>query len=216
MPSYIKHIMSSWRAMLLVGFLASVISGALSFTQPLEYRAQSQVFILSRTTAGVDPFTVIKTAERIGENLTHIIYTSSFFDHVISVSQGQLSAQEFGDSERDQRKNWEKTVDVGVVPGTGFLRIAAFDSDPDHAAVITQAVVTTLIDRGWEYVGGEVQIKAVDNVVLSRFPVRPNIPANMLLGFIVGVLGVAIVELFRAPKHRHSKEMGPVDWLRHL
>lgn len=202
--------------MALSGLLVAAMSGALTLLFPLQYRAEAQVFILSRTPAGVDPFTVAKTAERIGANLTQIVYTSSFFDRVIYVTNGTLTKEQFGADERTQRKNWRKTLDVGVVPGTGFLRVAAFDEDPARAGIIAQAVVTTLVEKGWEYVGGEVQIKAVDTVVLSRFPVRPNIALNVLMGLVIGVFGVVVVELFRAPRHPHAAHEGAVDWLRHL
>ena len=202
--------------MFLVGLLVAAMSGALTLLFPLEYRAETQVFILSRTPAGVDPFTLAKTAERIGANLAQIVYTSSFFDRVLLIARDQVNKEQFGADDRAQRKNWRKTVDVGVVPGTGFLRVAAFHEDPRQAGVIAQAIVSTLVDKGWEYVGGEVQIKAVDNVTLSRFPVRPNILLNIVMGFIIGAFGVMVFELFRAPRHHHEGGMGVGDWLRHL
>ena len=103
-----------------------------------------------------------------------------------------------------------------MLTGTGFLRVAAFHTDSRQAGVIAQAIVTTLVEKGWEYVGGEVQIKAVDNVTLSRFPVRPNILLNIVMGFIIGAFGVIVFELFRAPRHHHEGGMGASDWLRHL
>lgn len=214
--SYILHLARSWKTMALVGLLVATMSGAITALFPLEYRAETQVFILSRTPAGVDPFTLAKTAERIGANLAQIVYTSSFFDRVMLIARDQVNKEQFGADDREQRKNWRKTVDVGVVPGTGFLRVAAFHKDPRQAGVIAQAIVSTLVDKGWEYVGGEVQIKAVDNVVLSRFPVRPNILLNMVIGFIIGAFGVIVFELFRAPRHHHEGGMGAGDWLRHL
>lgn len=214
--SYILHLARSWKNMLLVGLLVAAMSGALTFLFPLQYRAETQIFILSRTPAGVDPFTIAKTAERIGANLAQIVYTSSFFDRVLYITQDKLTKEQFGATEREQRKTWRETLDVGIVPGTGFLRVAAFDENPTRAALIAQAVVSTLVDKGWEYVGGEVQIKAVDNVVLSRWPVRPNIAMNVLMGLVVGVFGVIVVELFRAPRHHHEGGMGAGDWLRHL
>ena len=201
--------------MVLVGLLVAAMSGALSLLLPLQYRAETQVFILSRTPAGVDPFTLVKTAERIGANLSYIVYTSSFFDRVLTLTRDQIAREYFGANDREQRKAWRDSIDVGVVPGTGFLRVAAFHEDPRQAAILAQAVATTLVDRGWEYVGGEVQIKSVDNVVISRFPVRPNILMNILTGFLIGVFGVALVELFRAPRHPHGGG-GAMDWLRHV
>ena len=61
------------------------------------------------------------------------------------------------------------------------------------------AAVDTLASRGWEYVGGDVTIKVVNAPVATRFPVRPNLPLNGALGFVVGVL-LMVLALLRREK----------------
>ena len=50
-----------------------------------------------------------------------------------------------------------------------------------------------------EYVGGDVTIKVVNAPVATRFPVRPNLPLNGALGFVVGVL-LMVLALLRREK----------------
>ena len=89
---------------------------------------------------------------------------------------------------REKRELWNKTVYTSVVYGTGVLNVSAFNKDPKVAEEIAAAVVGTLVGRGWEYVGGDVVIKVVNNPVATKFAVRPNLPLNFVLGFLVGTL----------------------------
>lgn len=188
--------------MLLVGVLVAVMSGAVSFMRPLEYRAVTKVFIIAKTQAGVDPFTLAKTGEHVGASLRQLVYTSSFLKEVARIIGQDIP-----------RGAWQKKVDVDMIPGTGFMQIAAYDTDTRFAGVLAQAVATALTQRGPEYAGSEIEIKEVDAVVVSRYPVRPNILMNMAIGFLLGAFGVFVFELFRMPRGHYT---GAVDWLRHL
>lgn len=201
---------------MLVGLLIAVIAGGLSMVSELQYRAQTQVFVLPTATAGSDPFTLVKTAERIGDNLSHVVNTSSFFERVIERTNGTFSKSDFGKNDRVARKVWSRSISVTPVVGTGFVQVAAFDGNKRNAAILASAVAGVLAERGGEFVPGDVTIKEVDAVVLSRFPVRPNVPLNMIFGFLIGVLGVSLVELFRNPRHSHARELTAVDWVKHL
>lgn len=201
---------------MLVGLLVSVMAGGLSLVSKLEYRAQTQVFVLPQATAGSDPFTLVKTAERIGDNLSHVVYTNSFFERVLERTNGIYQKEDFGKNERAMRRVWAQAISVSPVIGTGFVRVEAYDDDKRKAAILAGAVAGVLAERGGEFVPGDVIIKEVDTVVLSRFPVRPNLPLNMIYGFLLGVLGVILVELFRNPRHSHRNELNAIDWMKHL
>jgi len=53
---------------------------------------------------------------------------------------------------------------------------------------LAAASADALVARGWEYVGGDVTMKVVNNPIATRWPVRPNLVLNALLGFVVGTL----------------------------
>jgi len=79
-------------------------------------------------------------------------------------------------------------MNPSVVYGTGVLNVSAYHPDAEQAKMLAGAAVNALSSKGWEYVGGDVTIKVVNEPIVTRFPVRPNVVLNAVLGFIVGVL----------------------------
>ncbi len=178
-----------WKRIIVGGFLLALFAGAISFVFPLEYRADAQMLVVSRTRYGVDPYTAVKSAERVGENIARIVGTDIFFAQVLSQPGFQLDTNRFvGTTERVRRKRWEQAIDASVSFGTGVLNISAYHTDPAQAKAYASAVMETLVERGWEYVGGDVSLKIVNQPVVTAIPVRPNIMLNVLAGFALGVL----------------------------
>lgn len=183
----------------LVGILFAVISTGITLLFPLEYRADAQVLIIPKSRLGVDPYTVVKSAERVGDNLVQIMQTDDFLDKVRSTEGGELDWSKFDSlSDRQKRKAWPKMVDGSVVYGTGVVNVSAYSTNSDQAKKITKAVVSTLETRGWEYVGADVIIKGVNNPIATRWPVKPNLPLNAAAGFLVGVMGMVLLTIKKA------------------
>ncbi len=184
--------------MILSGILIGLVSLLVSLLFPLQYRADAQVFIISKSRYGVDPYTVVKSAERVGENMAQVLKTDDFYQKVITQEGYTLDLKQFeGVPERIKRKRWQKTIQSSVVFGTGVLNVSAYHTDPNQAKAFAGATVDTVVSKGWEYVGGDVTMKVVNNPVVSRFPVRPNVIANTVLGFVVGVLLMGVFVLRR-------------------
>lgn len=176
-----------------VGILFAVIGLGVSFVFPLEYRADAGVLIVPKTRFGVDPYTVVKSAERVGDNLAAVMKTDDFRAKVKltepNLNWGELDAQ----TAREQRRLWPRMVSASVVYGTGVLRVSAYNVEPSQAVAFAAAAAQTLATKGFEYVGGDMTIRVVDNPVVTPWPVRPNIPVNMALGFVVGVLIMSVI-----------------------
>lgn len=168
------------------GLVVAVIAIGISLLFPLQYSAVSQVLIISRNQNGVDPYTQSKAAERIGENLSEVMQTSDFFGKVLesAVSFDKDSWKKL--TERDARKKWQKDVKPESVYGTSLLKITVYGPTQGEAVNLSNAVSQTVASRGWEYVGGDVVLKQVDNPLVSRFPARPNIIVNAIAGFFIG------------------------------
>ncbi len=180
--------------MVLLGLLVSVIAGGVTFLWPLQYRADAQVLIISKSRYGVDPYTVVKSAERVGENLVEIMKTDDFLTKVRATPGFNLDWSAFDSlNERQKRKAWPKMVTGSVVYGTGVLNVSAYHQNPDTAKQLSGAVAQTLADKAWEYVGGDVILKVVNTPVATRFPVKPNPFVNAGLGFIAGALLAALI-----------------------
>lgn len=177
-----------------VGILFSVLGLGVSLAFPLEYRADAGVLIVPKTRFGVDPYTVVKSAERVGDNLAAVMKTDDFRAKVKTQEGVKLNWGEFdGLTAREQRRMWPRMVNASVVYGTGVLRVSAYHTNENQAIAFAAAAAQTLATKGFEYVGGDMTIRVVDNPVVTPWPVRPNIPVNMVLGFAVGVLVMSVI-----------------------
>lgn len=171
------------------GVIGALMATALSFLSPVQYRADAQVYILSHSRYGIDPYTVAKSAERIGENLAQVMKTSDFFDKVMANQNLALDKNYFQNiSDRKRLKRWGKTVDASVVFGTGVLNVAAYHKSPEQAKLYASALIETLVNKGSEYVVDEVTIKVVNQPIVSNLPVRPNFIMNAAVGFVLGMI----------------------------
>lgn len=194
--SILLNFIRGWKMIVGLGIVVSVFSVAFSFLFPLEYRADAGVLIVSKSRYGVDPYTVVKSAERVGENLAQVMRTDNFYEKVKAQEGYDIDWKSFESflSERKKRKQWQRQVQGSVVFGTGVLNITAYDTNSQVAKQLAGATANALVSKGWQYVGGDVTLQIVNSPVVSDWPARPNIILNALLGFIVGgLLGAFIV-----------------------
>ncbi|MBT4121319.1 MAG: hypothetical protein HOA57_03660 [Candidatus Magasanikbacteria bacterium] len=185
----IRLIKKRWKLLIFSGVLVALFSLLLTAAFPLKYRADAQVLIISKSRYGVDPYTVVKSAERVGENISQVVKTNDFYQKVMLQTSYSLDMAEFEKlTERKKRKLWQETVNTSVVYGTGVLNINVYHKDQKQAKQLAGAVASALVTRGWEYVGGDVTIKVVNDAVVTKWPVKPNLVVNAILGFLLGVL----------------------------
>ncbi len=193
----LEVIRRRYKLIIFVGILVAMLSLIVSLFFPREYRADAQVLIISKSRYGVDPYTVVKSAERIGENLVQIVKTDDFYKKVLEQPGFDLDKTKFEKlTERKKRKEWQEAVKTSVVYGTGVLNISAYHIDPAQAKEYAGATASAMASQGWQYVGGDVTIKVVNEPVVTRFPARPNLFTNMILGFLVGglLMGFVVVK----------------------
>jgi len=195
-----KHI----KLILLWGFVFAVLSGGVSLFMPMQYSANSQVLIISKNQTGIDPYTQAKSAETIGANLIQIMKTTDFYDKVMQSPTASFDKSQWQNlSDRDQRKKWSKDLSASMIYGTGLMDVVAYSNTQDDAVNLANAITQTIASQGYEYVGGDVSIKTVDNPLVSRWPARPNFLLNTGIGFAVGVL-IAGLWVSRYKKHLFS------------
>lgn len=194
-PSYLLLLVSRAKLLLGMGILTAGLALGVSLFFPLKYAATAGVFVIPRQGFGVDPYTVIKSAERVGENLARVIKTSEFL-YTMLQNEERIDRSVFPTIERKRRTFWKRMIDPQVVPGSGLLTITAFSPDPDQAEAIAKSAAETVMQNGTEYVGPQVSFKVADTPVSSRFPVKPNLIINVIVGFIFGVILAALRVLF--------------------
>jgi len=193
-----------WKAIAVSALATMALAAALSFVRPLEYSSTMRLLIIQQSGVNLDPYTAIRSAERIADNLSQVIYTSVFFDKV-SAAGFDIDRSYFDPVESKRRKQWSDMVSTQVTHETGFLQISVYHKDKEQASEIARAIAFVLTTEGNQFIGGrDLEIRLVDTPLQSRFPVRPNVPLNAFLGAVIGViLSSLYLVVGEARRHRH-------------
>ncbi|NQU78075.1 hypothetical protein HQ544_05250 [Candidatus Falkowbacteria bacterium] len=179
----IKH----WQKIILITLLLVTLVLFLSLVPTLEYRSQTKLLIVQKHSFNLDSYTAVRSSERIAQILSQVVYTDSFMRQVLRIVP-EDSSPLFGADERKARKTWENKISIHVVPSTSILEVSAYDENRLQAEKLVSGISYILINRGANYHGGEnIVIKQIDSPLNSRFPVKPNIPLNLALSFLLGL-----------------------------
>lgn len=193
-----------WKTVAVSAVVMMVLAAALSFVRPLEYSSTMRLLIIQRASQSLDPYTAIRSAESIADNLSQIIYTSVFFDKVTSAGF-RIDKSYFNANETRRRRQWSNMVSTQVTHETGFLQISVYHKSKDQASEIARAIAYVLTTEGNQYIGGhDLAIQLVDTPLQSRFPVRPNVPLNAFLGAVIGVV-LSSLYLVAGEARRHRR-----------
>ncbi len=176
------------KLILVWGVFIALLSAGVSLMFPWQYSAESQVLIISRDRSGVDPYAQSKAAERIGENLAQVMQTDDFRNKVMNSPSASFDKTRWTDlTDRKQIKQWQKDVVGQMLYGTSLMKVTVYSTKNDVLA-LASAITETLTTHGWEYVGGDVALKTVNQPIVSQWIAKPNILLNSLLGFLAGVI----------------------------
>ncbi|OGL69900.1 hypothetical protein A3C17_04515 [Candidatus Uhrbacteria bacterium RIFCSPHIGHO2_02_FULL_53_13] len=197
----ITTVLTRYKTTVLLFAVAGLLLGTvLSFVRPLEYRASTRLLI-TQGTLSADAYTASRSAERIADDLAQIVFTSTFFEQVMdagyNIDKDQFPPEETQGAKR--RKKWSRTVGASVTRGTGLLTVSVFHKDPKQARQIAEAISFVLTQRGWQYTSGkDITVRQVDASLVTKYPVRPNIPANAFVGLVLGALVGGVFVVVRA------------------
>lgn len=193
-PNNTTILFDRWKTVVSFGLLGLVFALLISFIQPLRYSSTVRLLVLQNIGTSVDAYTASRSEERIAENLSTIIYTTTFFDEVLNAGFS-IDTDLFPEQDYKRRREWGKTIDATVSRGSGLMTVTAYHRDVDQAEQIARAVSFVLTEKASEFTSGNnVEVKLIDSPLNSRWPVKPNIPANILSGFVLGaLLGMAFV-----------------------
>lgn len=188
-----RHITSllqrQWKLLAITGALGALVFLGGSLLFPLEYRADADVLILTRQQSGADPLSLSRAQERITETIAATIETDSFYEQVVSGDAGRFVREQFDiENDRQRRSAWEDAVEARAQYGTNVMTISAYATSREQAERLAAAVAETIAQNGSEYVGTVIISRVVNQPIASRFPVRPNLLVNAVLGFLIGVI----------------------------
>lgn len=178
--------------------LALLLVLAVTFVQPLKYRASSKLLLTQDSMAGTDAYSISKSNQFLTNTLAQVVYSNSFFEQVMA-SGFNIEAGQFSDNQNKKMKQWNNMVSARPVSDTGMIVINVYHQDKYQADQINQAITFVLKTRHSLYhgLGNKVSIKIIDKSTLSNWPVKPNIPVNIFVGLFLGIiLGSAFVYVF--------------------
>jgi capsular polysaccharide biosynthesis protein len=189
----------SWKLVLATGVLGALLALLFSLATPLQYSASVRILITQPNATGLDPYTAIKSTERIATSLSELMYTSTFFNSIVSQATG-FDATYFPVDELNKRKAWRKAIAIGITPGTGIMNILAYHPDRAQARILVDAAAKEIAAQAPNYFGYQVRVQVIDAPLDSRWFAKPNFVTNGLFGLMVGFLvGIAWV-LTRYPE----------------
>lgn len=200
-------LVRGWAKIVSMAFVGLVIALPVSFLQPLKYSSTVRLLILQENATSLDAYTASRSVERLAENLSTIVYTTSFFNQVMSAGF-DIDQSIFPDREDKKRKTWEKMVSASVSRGNGLLSLVAYHVDVDQAEQIVNAMSYILTQQATSYLsGGDISVRVVDTPLNSRWPTRPNIPANAFSGLVLGGLAGVGYVLLQAERVRRRHQL---------
>lgn len=183
----LQRFADRWRFMALVTVAGLLFAVAFSFLTPLQYSSSIRLLITQTTAVGTDPYTAIKFTERIASSLSELLYSSSFANNIISKTNG-LDQNTFSNDEYQRRKQWRKTIEAGVTPGTGIMVITAFHRSRDQAMALVESASRELTLQTPNYFGSNVRVQIIDSPLPSPWIAKPDFLKNGLFGAVIGFL----------------------------
>lgn len=212
---YPQAIKREWRKVLAATLIVVLAALVATMAQPLLYQSKESILILQKSSFSIDAYSASKSEERVATKLSQVVYSSSFLDEVLN-SSASIDQSYFPDDEKKRRKKWSKTVEAKVPAGLGKLDIAIYHKDPNQALLISQAVAYVLTARKNEYIGiADVDLRLLDAPLVSKFPVKPNIIANIIFGLVAGfILGILYIIISCKPGHEkyfHSPKLADIQ-----
>lgn len=183
--SFRTHL-DSLRPALVSGFAGLVLATLCSFLFPLQYASTVRVLITQPNATGLDPYTAVKSTERIASSLSELIGTTSFYDHVIQ-TEGVDQSYYTGLDEHARRERWQKTIVSSIAPGTGILTLAAYHEQRTQARLLVDASARELANEAPGFFGTNVKVQVIDAPLDSRWIARPDFLKNGFYGLVVGL-----------------------------
>ena len=185
-PNLTRILLHAWRFIVISTLVGVVLAIGFSLVQQLRYSSTVRLLITQTNVTGLDPYTAVKSTERIAQNLSEVIYTSSFFHAVMGdekIDQGYFPADEI-----KKRDKWRSTVETAVAPGTGVMSIVSYHTSREQATAIAVRVAQEIANQAPNYFGYSVRVQVIDDPLPSRFFAKPNFVRNALMGAIAGFL----------------------------
>lgn len=206
MQQYLSVLKQHWFWIFLAVIVITAASFGFSVYQMPKYRAGVRLLVIQKQGNRLDAYTAARSAQAVGDVLSKVIYTSSFYDEVMS-SGFKIDKKYFPEDAEKQKKLWKETVAGGTVDESGEVQVDVYHPDPTQAKEIVYGIAYVMINSGSRYHGGgdQIEIKMIDAPFVSEKPVKPDVLQNTVGGFGLSLLAsVSLVLLFASGKKEDS------------
>ena len=185
---FIQVIRRRWMTIAALFVVAVGVSAAYSFTATPQYESTSKVFITADVQNASESYVVnLFTAGRV-ESYADLATSADLMSRVIDDLDLDLTPTQLASK-----------ISASVIPDT--LRIAITTTDPDPR--VAQAITRSTADLLTQYLAdletppgaasSQVSARVTDPATLGTSPVSPQIPLNLAVAAIIGlILGVAL------------------------
>ena len=173
----LSNLLKQKRQTLFSIFLVFLLIGTIFvLVQDFKFGTKSKVLVIQEGYGRVDPFAVSRSVEYLSDLFSRVVYSNSFFMLVVS-SDFDFDRSYFGDDSIKQEKKWKKTLSTKTVENSGIINISIYHPDAYQAKQIALAVNHILITQNQNYqgLGDSVKINILDQPVVSKYPVKPNL-----------------------------------------
>lgn len=183
--SSLLSLIVGWPKVLGYAFLGALAGFAISFVMPLEYSSSVRLLITQPNSITVDAYTVLKSNERIAQNISQLLYTSTFLDKIVNKAN-ELDYSKIPQSEYEKRKYWARAVRTSVEAGSGLLTITVYDTSAKQARSLVSATSKEVAEQTKDLFGDFIKVTEIDTPIDSRWFARPNFLVNALYGALIG------------------------------
>jgi capsular polysaccharide biosynthesis protein len=201
MSIYTSLLKKYWYIILLIVVLITVASFGVSIFQTPKYRSTVKLLVIQQQGQQLDAYTAARSAQTVGEILSKMVYTSSFFDRVLT--SGFKIKDDFSRDPEERKKEWKETIGARIIDETGTIQVDVYHQNSKQAEQLAFGIAYVMINFGDQYHGGgnRVEVKMVDLPWTSDKPVKPNVIQNTAAGFILSLFtSVALVLLLGTRK----------------
>ncbi len=177
-----------------------VLAVGIVAVQRFKYSSKSQLLVVQEYNRTVDAYTASKSNEYLSSVLANVVTSNSFFTKVMEAGF-DVNESYFGDSTKDQMKEWNRTVSAKSINDSGIISVTVYHADRAQAEKIDRAINHVLMTQNVAYHGsGEaVKVRLIDQPLTSSFPVKPNIPLILGLAIALGLV-TSLIYLYLLPQ----------------
>lgn len=189
-------------------FIVVILSLGLSLINPLKYGAQSRLLVVQNT-SGIDPYTVSRSNEYLGNLFSQVAYSGSFYNLVLG-SPYDIDKNYFAGNYNKQLKIWSQTISTRTLADTGIIEINIYHPNPYQAQQIALAVNDIIINKNSNYQGGgqSIKVNTIDQPLVSNYPVKPNLPQNLVIALMASLL-FSLFYIYIFPEENYNVRLWP-------